>query len=272
MGQQSVSFRPAYFPIVGVAASGLSHVAGAIRSTLMRRYGFLLACLSPLVLSTSALAAEPVPSSAAARHWTADNGNGTYSNPLFYEEFEDPDVIRVGNDYYLAGTTMHMNPGVIVMHSKDLVNWELASYCIDRLDLRNNFHLDGGNIYGQGIWAPCIRYHDGVFYVFCNVNNVGLQVFRSKSPYGPWDHNQLPGRHDQSVLFDDDLGKISIISGGRSPYPIDEIAPDLKSFVPNVRHQLTVPQGQRMGEGHHLYKIEGKYYDISAIPGGTVNQ
>jgi len=238
----------------------------------MRRYGFLLACLSPLVLTTSALAAEPAPSGVAAHHWTADNGNGTYSNPLFHEEFEDPDPIRVGDDYYLAGTTMHMNPGVIVMHSKDLVNWELASYCIDRLDLRNNFHLEGGNIYGQGIWAPCIRYHDSMFYVFCNVNNAGLQVFRSKSANGPWEHNQLPGRHDQSVLFDDDLGEIFIISGGRSPYPIDEIAPDLKSFVPNVRHQLTVPQGQRMGEGHHLYKFKGKYYDISAIPGGTVNQ
>src|SRR5215472_16495286 len=92
-------------------------------------------------------------SSPASKSWTADNGNGTYSNPLFYEEFEDPDVIRVGQDYYLAGTTMHMNPGVVVLHSKDLVNWELAGYCIDRLDLGPAFRLEGGNIYGQGIWA-----------------------------------------------------------------------------------------------------------------------
>src|SRR6185369_8081009 len=66
---------------------------------------------------------------AATKHWTADNGNGTYSNPLFYGEFEDPDVIRGGEDYYLAGTTMHMNPAVELLHSKDLVNWELAGYC-----------------------------------------------------------------------------------------------------------------------------------------------
>src|SRR5262245_41437435 len=71
----------------------------------------------------------------AAQSWSADNANGTYSNPLFYEEFEDPDIIRVGTDYYLVGNTMHMNPALIVLHSKDLVNWELASYCIDRLDL-----------------------------------------------------------------------------------------------------------------------------------------
>ena len=204
---------------------------------------------------------------AAAKHWTADNGNGTYSNPLFYEEFEDPDVIRVGDDYYLAGTTMHMNPAVQIMHSKDLVNWELAGYCMDRLDLGPAFRLEGGNIYGRGIWAPCIRYHKGMFYVFSNVNGAGLQVFRSKSIKGPWEHNQLPGRHDMSVLFDDD-GKIYIISGAGSPYPIEELTPDLKSFVPDVRHQLV----GLMGEGHHLYKINGKYVDVSAIPGGPVDQ
>jgi len=205
------------------------------------------------------------------QHWTADNGNGTYSNPLFYEEFEDPDVIRVGDDYCLAGTTMHMNPAVQIMHSKDLVNWELAGYCANRLDLGSAYRLEGGNIYGRGIWAPCIRYHKGVFYIFSNVNGAGLQVFRSQSIFGPWERNQLPGRHDLSVLFDDD-GKIYIISGGGSPYPIEELAPDLKSFVPGIRHQLTVPPGQKMGEGHHLYKIKGKYYDVSAIPGGTVDQ
>ena len=204
---------------------------------------------------------------AASRHWTADNSNGTYSNPLFYEEFEDPDVIRVGEDYYLAGTTMHMNPAVQIMHSKDLVNWELAGYCLDRLDLGSAYRLEDGNIYGRGIWAPCIRYHKGVFYIFSNVNGAGLQVFRSKSIQGPWEHNQLPGRHDLSVLFDDD-GKIYIISGGGSPYPIEELAPDLKSFVPGARHQLV----GRMGEGHHLYKINGKYVDVSAIPGGPVDQ
>lgn len=214
--------------------------------------------------ATSASTALPP---AATRHWTADNGNGTYSNPLFYEEFEDPDIIRVGEDYYLAGTTMHMMPAVQIMHSKDLVNWELVGYCADRLDLGPAFRLEGGNIYGQGIWAPCIRYHKGTFYIFSNVNGVGLQIFHSKSITGPWERNQLPGRHDLSVLFDDD-GKIYIISGGRSPYPIEELTPDLKSFVPGVRHQLV----GRMGEGHHLYKINGKYVDVSAIPGGPVDQ
>jgi xylan 1,4-beta-xylosidase len=238
----------------------------------MRRFRQLLGFLTLVALAGCITAAAAPASSgtspAAAKHWTADNGNGTYSNPLFYEEFEDPDVIRVGEDYYLAGTTMHMNPAVQLMHSRDLVNWELAGYCMERLDLGPAFRLeDGRGIYGRGIWAPCIRYHNGMFYVFSNVNGAGLQVFRSQSIQGPWERNQLPGRHDLSVLFDDD-GKIYIISGNRSPYPIEELAPDLKSFVPNVRHQLDA----RMGEGHHLYKIKGKYYDISAIPGATTDQ
>jgi beta-xylosidase len=203
----------------------------------------------------------------AGQNWTADNGNGTYSNPLFYEEFVDPDIIRVGEHYYLAGTTMHMNPAVQIMHSKDLVNWELAGYCAERLDLGPAYRLERGNIYGRGIWAPCIRYHKGMFYIFSNVNGAGLRVFRSRSVAGPWERNQLDGRHDLSVLFDDD-GKIYIISGNRSPYPIEELAPDLMSFVPGARHELNA----RMGEGHHLCKIEGKYYDVSAIPGGTTDQ
>ena len=66
--------------------------------------------------------------------WTADNGNGTFTNPLFYDEFSDPDILRVGDDYYLAGTTMHSVPGLVILHSKDLVNWENISYCIDRFD------------------------------------------------------------------------------------------------------------------------------------------
>jgi xylan 1,4-beta-xylosidase len=241
----------------------------------MYRFRQLLVLVSLIApagcITTAATSSSSGVSGDAAKHWTADNGNGTYSNPLFYEEFEDPDVIRVGEDYYLAGTTMHMMPAVMVMHSKDLVNWELASYCMDRLDLGPAYRLEGGNIYGRGIWAPCIRYHNGMFYVFSNVNGAALQVFRSKSANGPWERNTLPGRHDLSVLFDDDLGKIFIISGNGAPYPIEELNSDLTAFVPNVKHQLA-PQGGRMGEGHHLYKIKGKYYDVSAIPGGPVNQ
>jgi beta-xylosidase len=237
-----------------------------------KHFRFVQEFVSMLVVAVGVFAAARTDSfgaaSPAAQSWTADNGNGTYSNPLFYEEFEDPDVIRVGADYYLAGTTMHMNPGAIVLHSKDLVNWELASYCIDRLDLGPDFRLEGGNIYGNGIWAPCIRYHEGMFYVFCNVNRAGLQIFRSRSASGPWQRNEIQGFHDLSVLFDDD-GKTYLVSGNRNPYTIVELNKDLTGVVPGARHQMNAPG---MGEGHHLYKINGKYVDVSAIPGAHTDQ
>jgi beta-xylosidase len=222
----------------------------------------LTACTPSPPKAAATLPAKPP---AAPISWTADNGNGTYSNPLFYEEFSDPDVIRVGTDYYLAGTTMHAMPGLIVLHSKDLVNWELASYAFDRLDLAPSFHLEGGDIYGQGIWAPCIRHHNGTFYLFSNINNFGTHVFRSKSPNGPWEHNVLPTTlYDLSVLFDDD-GKIYAIHGVREIF-ISQLNDAVTDVVPDTRRTL-IPSGRGMGEGLHAYKINGKYYIVSAIPG-----
>ena len=104
------------------------------------------------------------PCASRPQTWTADNGNGTYSNPLFYDEFSDPDPIRVGNDYFLTGTTMHSMPGQPVLHSTDLVNWSLG-YALDRLDLGPEYRLEEGgrSVYGQGLWAPSFRYHDGTY-------------------------------------------------------------------------------------------------------------
>src|SRR3954453_19695861 len=128
-------------------------------------------------------------STIAARTWTADNGNGTFSNPLFYDEFSDPDLIRVGDDFYLTGTTMHAMPGLPVLHSRDLVNWELMSYALDKLDLGPEYRLEGGKeIYGKGIWAPSFRYNKGTFHIFSNVNGQTTQHFTATSPKGPWTH------------------------------------------------------------------------------------
>ena len=141
------------------------------------------------------------------KSWTADNGNGTFTNPLFYDEFSDPDILRVGDDYYLAGTTMHTVPGLVILHSKDLVNWENISYCFDRFDFPDDaFSLKNHQeIYGQGVWAPAIRYANGQFYVFTNINGKGLQCYTSKDIRGPWKHHNMQGRiYDLSVLFDDD--------------------------------------------------------------------
>jgi len=201
--------------------------------------------------------------------WAADNGNGTYSNPLFYDEFSDADIIRVGADFYLTGTTMHTMPGLPILHSRDLVNWRIMAYAFDRLDLGPDFRLeDGRDMYGRGIWAPSFRYHNGTFYIFSNMNGHGLQIFRASDPRGPWKHNSLEqGLHDLSVLFDDD-GKIYAVYGATTIH-IVEFNQDCTALVPGTDRVLIDPS-LKMGEGSHFYKIKGKYYIISAIPGAHV--
>ena len=198
-----------------------------------------------------------------AQSWSADNGNGTYTNPLFYDEFSDPDVICVGNDYYLAGTTMHSVPGLVILHSKDLVNWEFASYCFDRFDFPDDkFALKNHQeVYGQGIWAPCIRYANGQFYVFSNVNGKGLQCYTAKDIHGPWTHHNMQGNiYDLGVLFDDD-GKIYAIHKYGEVH-CTELKPDMSGPVEGS-DRVIIPEGNGIGEGHHMYKIDGMYYLIS---------
>jgi beta-xylosidase len=200
---------------------------------------------------------------AHAQSWTADNGNGTFTNPLFYDEFSDPDILRVGDDYYLAGTTMHTVPGLVILHSKDLVNWENISYCFDRFDFDDDaFSLKNHKeIYGQGVWAPAIRYANGQFYVFTNINGKGLQCYTSKDIHGPWKHHNMQGRiYDLSVLFDDD-GKIYAIHG-YGEVKCTELKPDMSGPIDETERTI-IPEGNAVGEGHHMYKIGGMYYLIS---------
>lgn len=195
--------------------------------------------------------------------WTADNGNGTYTNPLFYDEFSDPDILRVGDDYYLAGTTMHSVPGLVILHSKDLVNWENISYCFERFDFDDErFSLKNRKeTYGEGIWAPCIRYANGQFYVFSNVNGKGLQCYISRDIHGPWKHVNMKGRiYDLSVLFDDD-GKAYAIHG-YGKVMCTELKADMSGPVEGTE-RVIIPEGSAVGEGHHMYKIDGMYYLIS---------
>src|ERR1044071_6938361 len=200
---------------------------------------------------------------ARAQTWTADNGNGTFSNPLFYDEFSDPDLIRVGNDFYMTGTTMHSMPGLPILHSRDLVNWRFVAYALDRLDLGPEFRLeDGKSVYGQGIWAPSFRYHDGTFYIFSNVNNHTTQLFRASNPAGPWTRTAMKrSLHDVSVLFDDD-GKGYAVWGYRG-IRIGELTPDLLDIVPGTEREL-IAASAGMGERLHVYKIRGRYYLTSA--------
>lgn len=198
---------------------------------------------------------------ANGRTWTADNGNGTYTNPIFYEDFCDPDIIRVGEDFYMTGTSMHVMPGLPVMHSRDLVNWELISYVFDRLDLGPEFRLEdeqGKGVYSYGIWAPCIRYNKGTFYILADIPRYGTFIYSATNPKGPWKCEKMNGSfHDMSVLFDDD-GK-NYIMWGAGTLQIAQLTENLLDTIPGTNRLLTETKGF-IDEGAHLYKINGKYY------------
>ena len=218
----------------------------------MLRSRALLIVAVPILLGT-----------ASAQTWQADNGNGTYSNPLFFDEFSDPDMIRVGDNFYLTGTTMHSMPGLPVLRSRDLVNWTFVSYALDRLDLGPAYRLESGqNVYGQGIWAPCFRFHNGTFYIFSNVNKATTQLFRATSPAGPWTRTPMKRSfHDLSVLFDDD-NKAWVVWGYRG-VRLAQLNDDFTDIVPGSEREM-IPASAGMGEGLHLYKIKGKYVLTSA--------
>lgn len=223
------------------------------------------------VIASSGIAQTPqTPDGRGSTHrWTADNGDGTFTNPLFYEEFSDPDLIRVGNDYYMTGTTMHVMPGLPILHSRDLVNWRLIGYAFDRLDLGPDMRTEGGReMYGRGIWAPSLRYRDGTFYIFSNINGHGTQLFRATNPAGPWTRTAMKrSLHDLGVLFDDD-GKTYVVWGYRDVHmaqlnaAMDDIVPGSERVI------ITADQG--MGEGAHVYKIDGRYYITSAWYSGRM--
>ncbi len=211
----------------------------------------------------AAAAAPATVSTAPGTTWIADNGNGTFTNPLFYDEFSDPDLIRVGDWFYMTGTTMHAVPGLPLLRSRDLVNWEFVSWALPGFGPGPEYRLEQGReVYGQGIWAPCIRYHDGRFHIFANINGRGLHVFTARDPAGPWTHTTIDRNlHDLSVLFDDD-GRVWAVFD-YNEVRLVELKPDLSGVVEGSERVL-IPAGLGMGEGHHFYKVDGRYYVISA--------
>ena len=214
--------------------------------------------------------------------WTADNGNGTYKNPILWGDWPDPDIIRVGDEFYFVSTSMHYVPGCPVLKSKDLVNWEMASYVVNRFDEDPRYDLKGGEMYLRGSWAATIRHHNGLFYVgFCTPKwgkekgNFSINI--AKDIKGPWTRTIFPEYlYDPGLFFDDD-GKVYVIHGQGKLY-VTELAADVRSVKGENKliwdKGIPTPSGssaqgkQYNMEGSHMYKINGYYY-LTCPAGGT---
>ncbi len=190
-------------------------------------------------------------------------------NPIIFADVPDASMVRVGDTYYMSSTTMHMNPGVPIMKSKDLVNWKLISYAYDTLGNSDELDLKNGkNMYGRGSWASCMRYHNNTFYVSTFSATTGkTYIFSTKSPENePWHKIEFqPSYHDHSILFDDD-GKIYMVWGA-GKLNIAELKDDLSGVKEGTERVLienaSAPAGDNImlgAEGSQLFKINGKYY------------
>jgi beta-xylosidase len=192
-----------------------------------------------------------------AQQRQSDNGDGTYTNPIINADFPDPDVILVGDTYYMITTTMFVFPGVTILKSKDLVNWEYCSNAVPRFDFHKHYNLESGHRYAHGQWATSIKFHDGKFQLLFITLDEGGFLCSAENPEGPWEIRKLPkGFYDPGLFYDDD-GKIYVLHG----YGKISVTEVDKNLAPVGRDSLVFTGNIRGGlEGSHAYKINGYYY------------
>lgn len=184
-------------------------------------------------------------------------------NPITRLDYPDPDVIRVGDTYYMVSTTMHFMPGCEILRSYDLVNWEHVTFVYDTLDGTPQQTLTGEeNAYGKGMWAATIRFHKGCFYICFVANDTHkTYLFTSTDIAGPWEKSIIEGfYHDCSLLFDEE--DVYIAFGNKNIHLV-QLKPDLSGPLESGLNRIVVSDtdNPNLGyEGTHIYKINGKYY------------
>ena len=184
-------------------------------------------------------------------------------NPMLWADVPDPDVIRVGDTYYLVSTTMHLMPGAPIMASKDLKNWETVGYIFDRLTDSPKYDLQNGTVYGRGQWATSLKYHNGKFYALLAPNEQGAMgdtyIFTAEKAEGPWTIvSRMRHFHDCSLFFDDD-NRVYVIYGTGE---MMELKPDLSDVIEGTHRQIFQREEDEKGilEGSRMIKHNGKYY------------
>lgn len=208
--------------------------------------------------------------------WSPDNGNGTYTNPVINADYSDPDVCVAGEDYYLTASSFNCIPGLPILHSKDLVNWEIVGHAVKELEPKQEFDRPS---HGNGIWAPSIRYHNGEFYIYWGDPDYGVFMVKAKDPAGEWSKPLcvIPGKGliDTTPLWDDD-GRCYLVNAyanSRSRFAsvivIRELSADGTKPIGNP---VIIYDGNgtesRTCEGPKIYKRDGWYWVM--FPAGGV--
>jgi len=206
--------------------------------------------------------------------WFADTGDGNYRNPVIFGDYSDPDVIRHGDDFYLVASSFHCAPGLPILHSKDLVNWQILGHVFQ------NYPLPGFELpqHGNGVWAPSLRFHNGEFHIFFGDPDAGIFMTKARHPAGPWQPLHLVhkarGWIDPCPFWDDD-GSAYLVhawaksrSGIKSVLNISRMSPDGAQLLDEGKRVFDGAIDHPTIEGPKLYKRNGFYY-IFAPAGGV---
>ena len=233
----------------------------------MRKYFLFIAFISSAVLLNAQYKSEV---------WVADKGDGTYVNPVLHADYSDPDVCAVDGHYYMTASSFNCTPGLPILHSEDLVNWEIINYAIKDVE---PFDFFSKPQHGKGVWAPSIRHHNGEFYIYWGDPDFGIFMVKTKDIYGEWDKPVLvkvgKGMIDPCPLWDDD-GKVYLAhawAGSRAKFnsviTVCEMNSEGTAIVSNPVLAFDGNDGTNHTiEGAKFYKHNGYYY-IFAPAGGV---
>ncbi|MCV9388834.1 glycoside hydrolase family 43 protein [Reichenbachiella ulvae] len=210
-----------------------------------------------------------------SKTWVADLGNGMYKNPILHSDYSDPDICKVGDDFYMTSSSFNCVPGLPILHSKDLVNWKLINYAIDRQPPFDHFSVPQ---HGNGVWAPSIRYHKGEFYIYYGDPDFGIYMVKAKDPAGDWSEPLLvqegKGLIDPTPLWDED-GKAYLVhayagsrAGIKSILVVNKMSPDGTKLLDEGTIVFDGHENHPTVEGPKFYKRNGYYY-IFAPAGGV---
>ncbi len=208
-----------------------------------------------------------------------------YTNPILYADYSDPDVIRVGRDYYMVASSFHFSPGIPILHSRDLVHWSIQGHVLPRLPFAPQYDMSGphsltdaiskpvgGTRYAGGVWAPAIRYHKGLFYVYWATPDEGIFMATAKKAAGPWSAPvkviDQPMLEDPCPFWDDD-GQAWLVHSrhGAGPLILHRMSADGKTVLDDGKIIVEDKQALPALEGPKLYKRNGWYYILAPFGG-----
>ena len=210
--------------------------------------------------------------------WVSDEGNGMYRNPVLHADYSDPDVCAVGEDYFLTASSFNCTPGLPILHSKDLVNWKIVNYALKKVEPVEYYNEPR---HGKGVWAPSIRFHEGMYYIYWGDPDFGIFMVKTRDPYGEWDKPVLvkagKGMIDPCPLWDDD-GRVYLAhawAGSRAKFNSVLTVCELnKEGTKVISDPVLVFDGNdgvnHTIEGAKFYKRNGFYY-LFAPAGGVVS-